>query len=99
MSVKVQLKLVQQLHYYKNIHMYEFHDDAGHHHGSQYKQITAYKRQAPSLAWALPLLLPPFSLHEHCLGILALTLGNFTLLDLGLNLLKTLNNLLDKCLI
>ena len=37
--------------------MYDFHDDAGHHHGSQYKQITAYKRQAPSLAWALLLLL------------------------------------------
>ena len=27
--------------------MYDFHDDAGHHHGNQYKQITAYKRQAP----------------------------------------------------
>ena len=79
--------------------MYDFHDDAGHHHGSQYKQITAYKRQAPSLAWALPLLLPPFDLHQLCLGILALTLGNFTLLDFGLNSLKTQNNLLDKCLI
>ena len=33
--------------------MYDFHDDAGHHHGSQYKQITAYERQAPSPAWAL----------------------------------------------
>ena len=36
--------------------MYDFHDDAGHHHGSQYKQITAYKRQAQSPAWALSLL-------------------------------------------
>ena len=26
--------------------------DAGHHHGSQYKQITAYKWQDPSQAWA-----------------------------------------------
>ena len=69
--------------------MYDFHDDAGHHHGSQYKQITAYKRQAPSLAWALFV----------TLEILALSMGNFTLLDLGLNLLKTQNNLLDKCLI
>ena len=68
--------------------MYDFHDDAGHHHGSQYKQISAYKRQAPSLAWAL----------FGTLDILA-SLGNFTLLDLGLNLLKTQNNLLDKCLI
>ena len=40
--------------------MYDFHDDAGHHHGSQYKQITAYKRQAPKpslgtigISWAL----------------------------------------------
>ena len=33
--------------------MYDFHDDAGQHHGSQYKQITAHKRQAPSPAWAL----------------------------------------------
>ena len=31
--------------------MYDFHDDAGHHHGSQYKQITAYKMQDPSQAW------------------------------------------------
>ena len=65
--------------------MYDFHDDAGHHHGSQYKQITAFQRQAPSPAWAL---LPPFGLHELCLSILALTLGNFTLLDFGLNYLK-----------
>ena len=33
--------------------MHDFHDDAGHHHGSLCKQITAFKRQAPSLAWAL----------------------------------------------
>ena len=33
---------------------------AGHHHGSQYKQTTAFKRQGPSLAWAL---LPPFGLY------------------------------------
>ena len=32
--------------------MYDFHDDAGHHHGNQYKQITAYKKQDPSQAWA-----------------------------------------------
>ena len=32
--------------------MYDFHGDAGHHHGSQYKQFTAYKRQDPSQAWA-----------------------------------------------
>ena len=32
--------------------MYDFHDDAWHHHGSQYKQITAYKRQDPSQAEA-----------------------------------------------
>ena len=24
--------------------MYDFHDDAGHHYGSQYKQIVYYKR-------------------------------------------------------
>ena len=33
--------------------MYDFHDHAGHHHGSQYKQITAYKRQVPGPTWAL----------------------------------------------
>ena len=33
--------------------MYDFHDDAGHHHGSQCKHWTAFKRQDPSLAWAL----------------------------------------------
>ena len=51
-----------------NIHMYDFHDDAGHHHGSQYKQITAYKRQAPSQAGALWALF-------GTLDILALSLG------------------------
>ena len=45
--------------------MYDFHDDAGHHHGSWYKQIAAYKKQAPSLAWAL----------FGTLDILALSLG------------------------
>ena len=40
-----------------------YRDDAGHHHGSQYKQITAYKRQAPSLAWAFLHLLLLFGLH------------------------------------
>ena len=32
--------------------MHDFHDDAEHHHGSLCKQITAFKRQALSLAWA-----------------------------------------------
>ena len=36
--------------------MYDFHDDARNHHGSQCKHWTAFKRQAPSLAWALLLL-------------------------------------------
>ena len=35
------------------MHMYDFHDDAGHHHGSQCKHWAAFKRQDPSLAWAL----------------------------------------------
>ena len=51
--------------------MYDFHDDAGHHHGSQYKQITAYKRQAPSPAWALSWAL------FGTLDTLALSLGRF----------------------
>ena len=33
--------------------MHDFYDDAEHHHGSQCKHWTAFKRQAPSLAWAL----------------------------------------------
>ena len=33
--------------------MYDFHDYAGHHHGSQCKHWTAFKRQDPNLAWAL----------------------------------------------
>ena len=45
--------LLKQLHCYRNIHMYDFHDDAGHHHGSQCKQGIAFKRLDPSLAWAL----------------------------------------------
>ena len=77
--------------------MYDFYDDAGHHHRSQCKQSTAFKRQDQSLAWALlgtsghfwkPLLLDIFR-----------KLGNFALLDFGLNLLKARNNKLDKCLI
>ena len=35
--------------------MHDFYDDAEHHHGSQCKHWTAFKRQAPSLAWALTL--------------------------------------------
>ena len=37
-------ELSKQLHCYRNIHMYDFHDNAGHHHGSQCKQIISYKR-------------------------------------------------------
>ena len=33
--------------------MYDFYDDARHHHRSQCKHWTAFKRQDPSLAWAL----------------------------------------------
>ena len=33
--------------------MYDFHDDARNHHGSQGKHWPAFKRQSPSLAWAL----------------------------------------------
>ena len=47
------MTLLKQLHCYRNIHMYDFHDDAGHHHGSQCKQGIAFKRLDPSLAWAL----------------------------------------------
>ena len=45
--------LLEQLHCNRNIHMYDFHDDAGHHHGSQCKQGIAFERQDPSLVWAL----------------------------------------------
>ena len=45
-------ELSKQLHCYRNIHLYDFHDDTGHHHGSQCKQITSYKRYDPSQAWA-----------------------------------------------
>ena len=82
--------------------MYDFHDDAGHHHGSQCKHWTAFKRQAPSLASAL---LGTFRNFRHFTfwlylwHIYAEIMGNFTLLDLGLNLLKARNNKLDKCLI
>ena len=33
--------------------MYDFSGDARNHHGSQCKHWTAFKRQGPSLAWAL----------------------------------------------
>ena len=33
--------------------MYDFYGDAEHHHRSQCKHWTAFKRQDPSLAWAL----------------------------------------------
>ena len=78
---------------YFSIETHIFYDDAGHHHGSQYEQITAYKRQAQSPAWALSWAL------FGTLDILALSLENFTLVDVGPNLVKTQSNLLDKCLI
>ena len=86
--------LLEQLHCYRNIHMYDFHGDARHHHGSQCKQGIAFKRQDPSLAWALLTLLNTlrnFHIFWH--------LGNFALLDFGQNILKAGNNKLDKCLI
>ena len=36
-------ELSKQLHCKRNIHMYDFHDDAGHHNGSQYKQSLPKK--------------------------------------------------------
>ena len=33
--------------------MYDFYGDAEQHHRSQYKHWAAFKRQSPSLAWAL----------------------------------------------
>ena len=66
-------ELSKQLHCYRNIHMYDFHDDAGHHHGSLCKQIPVYKRQAPSIAWAL------LGHFWKLFGILAVNFGkNFT---------------------
>ena len=89
--------LLKQLHCYRNIHMYDFHDDAGHHHGSQCKQGIAFKRQDPSLAW------PLLGTSGHSWKLLPLDifwqLGNLALLDFGLNLLKARNNRLDKPLI
>ena len=29
------VRYFDSLYYYGNIHVYDFHDDAGHHHGSQ----------------------------------------------------------------
>ena len=65
-------ELSKQLHCYGNIHMYDFCDNAGHHHGSLCKQITVYKRQALSLAWAL---LGTFGNSWTLFGILAFNLG------------------------
>ena len=76
--------------------MYDSHDDDGHHHVSQYKQIAAYKRQAPSLAWAL---LGTLWALFGTLDILHYLWETLLFYDLGLNLLKSQNNLLDKCLI
>ena len=59
--------------------MYDFHDDAGHHHGSQSKQITTYKRQAPSLAWAFLGSFRIFCILFGILDILALALGKLYL--------------------
>ena len=44
--------VIEQLYCYKNVHMYDFYDDARHHHRSQCKHWTAFKRQDPSFAWA-----------------------------------------------
>ena len=74
--------------------MYDFYDDARHHHRSQCKHWTAFKRQDPSLAWALLLLLGTLGTFGKLYK-----LGNFVHLDFGLNLLKARNNKLDKCLI
>ena len=74
--------------------MYDFYGDARHHHRSQCKHWTAFKRQDPSLAWAL------LGTSGHFWKALLLgILGNFALLDIGLKLLKARNNKLDKCLI
>ena len=45
--------VIKQLYCYRNIHVYDFYDDTGHHHRSQCKHWTAFKGQDPSLAWAL----------------------------------------------
>ena len=77
--------------------MYDFYDDAGHHHRSQCKHWTAFKRQDPSLAWTL--LGTSGHFWKALLLDIFLKLGDFALLDFGLNLLKARNNKLDKCLI
>ena len=84
--------------------MYDFCDDARHHHRSQCKHWTAFKRQDPSLAWALfgnfwALLDTSGHFWKALLLGIFWKLGNFALLDFGLNLLKAGNNKLDKCLI
>ena len=68
--------------------MYDFHDDAGHHHGSQCKHWTAFKRQDPSLAWTLFRNFRHFTFWLYLWHIYVEIMGNFTLLDLGLNLLE-----------
>ena len=55
--------------------MYDFYDDAGHHYGSQDKQITANKRQDPSQAWAFLGTIGNFWALFGTLDILALFLG------------------------
>ena len=77
--------------------MYDFHDDAGNHHGSQCKHWTAFKNQDPSLAWAL--LDTLWALLESFTFRHILEIGKLGHLDFGLNLLKVRNNKLDKCLI
>ena len=79
----------------------DFHDDAGHHHGSQYKQIIALKRQVPSLAWALhlPCTSYTFWLTLTLVRYFGINFGKLYSFGLWAKLPKTQNNLLDKCLI
>ena len=80
--------------------MYDFHDDAGHHHGSQYKQITTYKKAGPKPSWGTSTTSSTFwltlTLFRYYFGI---DIGKLYPFGLWAKLLKTQNNLLDKCLI
>ena len=42
--------------------MYDFHDDARHHHGSQCKHWTAFKKAGPQLGLGIHSLTPGHSL-------------------------------------
>ena len=79
--------------------MYDFYDGTGHHHGSQYKQNTAYKKADPKPSLGTSSTSSTFWLTLTLFRYIGINFGQLYSFGLWTKILKTQNNLLDKCLI